>query len=421
MPTRAVAYLASVAVTMSEGETSVTAQTDVFATAGTLTQTVVKPDPRITLGAGQSQQFVAGRADQYGNKITDVSIAWTAAEGGVIDGEGLFVAGGEAGVFNNAVTADVSQGEVTLTTTVDVTVEGDRITYYSIDADGLAVDIFTVDPDGANQETITSFRSTLERVSWAPSGRRLVFGIFSTTGGIFAMDDDGNSLFGITANALPEVDIAPAVSPDGTRIAFIRTNLATGEEDIYVVDFDGGAVTKVTDTPDGDVFVPAWSPDGEWIIYDFTTTGASGDIWKIRPDGTEPAQLTLDPASETAPTYSPDGSTIVYLSAQDGDAELFLMNDDGTNVRQLTNNNDSDSAPAWSPDSSRIAFVSGRDGDNEIWVMDANGENVTQVTDNDFADFDPVWAPPKAGVPYEADALTFTDVARPRTIARWRR
>jgi Tol biopolymer transport system component len=76
------------------------------------------------------------------------------------------------------------------------------------------------------------------------------------------MDDDGESLFGITATALPEVDIAPAMSPDGTQIAFIRTNLSTGEDDIYVVDFDGGGVTKVTDTPDAGVFVPAWSPDG---------------------------------------------------------------------------------------------------------------------------------------------------------------
>lgn len=150
VPKRAAAYLAAVAVTISEGETSVTTRTDVFATAGTLTQTMVKPDSRITLGAGQSQQFVAGGADQYGNRITDVSIAWTAAEGGVIDKGGLFVAGAEAGVFNNAVTADISQGDVTLTTKVDVTVEGDRITYYSIDADGRAVDIFTVDPDGAN-------------------------------------------------------------------------------------------------------------------------------------------------------------------------------------------------------------------------------------------------------------------------------
>jgi Tol biopolymer transport system component len=52
------------------------------------------------------------------------------------------------------------------------------------------------------------------------------------------------------------------MSPDGTQIAFIRTNLSTGEDDIYVVDFDGGGVTKVTDTPDAGVFVPAWSPDG---------------------------------------------------------------------------------------------------------------------------------------------------------------
>jgi S1-C subfamily serine protease len=374
---------------------------------------VVKPDPRITLGAGVSQQFVAGGADQYGNRITDVSMAWTGSEGGAIDGDGLFVAGSEPGVFNNAVPVDISSGDVTLTTKVDVTVEAARITYYSIDADGLAVDIFTIDPDGTNQKTIDSFGNTLEPVSWAPNGRRLVFGIFATTGGIFAMDDDDDSLFRITSNVLPEVDIAPAISPDGTRIAFIRTNLATSEDDIYLVDFDGGDVTKVTDTPDAGVFVPAWSPDGQWIVYDLTPDGGSGDIWKIRPDGTEATRLTTNPANETWPIYSPDGTKIVYTSSQDGDAELFVMDDDGSSARQLTNNDDFDSSPTWSPDGTLIAFVSDRDGDREIWVMDVDGGNDAQVTDNDFSDFDPVWALPKAGIPYSDDALTFTDIAKP--------
>ena len=48
------------------------------------------------------------------------------------------------------------------------------------------------------------------------------------------------------------------------------------------------------------------------------------------------------------------------------------MNADGSNVTQLTDNSFGDAIPAWSPDGSKIAFVSARDGDFEIYVMDVD-------------------------------------------------
>ena len=58
------------------------------------------------------------------------------------------------------------------------------------------------------------------------------------------------------------------------------------------------------------------------------------------------------------------------------------MNADGSNQTKLTNNPASDYLPSWSPDGSKIVFHSDRDGNNEIYVMNADGSNQTNITNN---------------------------------------
>lgn len=83
---------------------------------------------------------------------------------------------------------------------------------------------------------------------------------------------------------------------------------------------------------------------------------------------------------------------IAFVSARDGNAEIYSVNVDGTGVARLTNSPHADEAPAWSPDGQRIAFSSERTGASEIYVMNADGSNVVQRT---FAgpSEDPAWSP----------------------------
>jgi Tol biopolymer transport system component len=68
------------------------------------------------------------------------------------------------------------------------------------------------------------------------------------------------------------------------------------------------------------------------------------------------------------------------------------MNADGSNQTRLTYNNASDSFPTWSPDGTRIAFGSDRDGNDEIYIMNADGSNQIRLTYNSAADYYPDWA-----------------------------
>jgi dipeptidyl aminopeptidase/acylaminoacyl peptidase len=78
-------------------------------------------------------------------------------------------------------------------------------------------------------------------------------------------------------------------------------------------------------------------------------------------------------AAISLPATASAARLIAFASDRDGDSDIYLMRADGTDLRKLTRNRASDSQPTWSPDGSRIVFVSDRDGDEELHVMRPTG------------------------------------------------
>ena len=92
---------------------------------------------------------------------------------------------------------------------------------------------------------------------------------------------------------------------------------------------------------------------------------------------------------------------IAFVSDRDRNDEIYVMDDAGKNQRNLTNNPDTDYAPSWSPDGTRIAFSSDRKGDFEsfeIYVMDAYGGNQQNLTNHPRNDGSPAWFVPAFAV-----------------------
>jgi len=101
-------------------------------------------------------------------------------------------------------------------------------------------------------------------------------------------------------------------------------------------------------------------------------------------------QLTDRPGVETTPTLSPDGKTLVYVSAASGNADLYSLRVGGrTSVLLTPDSPDDDLEPAFSPDGERIAFRSTREGGG-IFIMNATGESVRRLTNSGF---NPAWSP----------------------------
>jgi WD40-like Beta Propeller Repeat len=189
-----------------------------------------------------------------------------------------------------------------------------------------------------------------------------------------------------TAGVAIEFDVTCAPV---TQLAFASTT--DGNAEIYVINSNGTGSTRLTLHPASDV-KPAWSPDGTKIAFQSDRDG-NPEIYVMNADGSNPVRLTST-SGNFRPAWSPDGTKIAFASVRDGNSEIYVMNADGSSPLRLTNDPGIDADPAWSPDGTKIAFTSDRNGNPEIYVMNADGSGVARLTsDPSAASSAPDWSP----------------------------
>jgi len=206
-------------------------------------------------------------------------------------------------------------------------------------------DIFVMDGDGSNLRRLTDDPADDQFPTWSPDGQIITF-MTKRDGNweIYAMEADGSNPVNLTHHGA--ADGSPMWSPDGKSIAFQSTR--GREVSIYVMDPDGKNQRYLTsNTKD---WYPAWSPDGKKIAFMSQREGGKGDIFVMNTDGSNPINLTRSPASsDSSPLWSPDGKHIVFQSDRDGNMEIYMMDANGKNQQNLTLNPARDTAPNWSP------------------------------------------------------------------------
>jgi Tol biopolymer transport system component len=141
-----------------------------------------------------------------------------------------------------------------------------------------------------------------------------------------------------------------------------------------------------------DDYYPSWSPDGSRIVF-FSDRDGNYEIYSMNPDGSDQTRMTDNPATDRQPSFSPNGKEILFVSERDGNVEIYVMNADGSNQKRLTDNPSGDHCPFFSPDGKKILFDSSRDGNVEIYMMNADGSDQTRLTANPAADGSPTWSP----------------------------
>ena len=182
---------------------------------------------------------------------------------------------------------------------------------------------------------------------------------------IHMMDADGGNVVKLTESADAK---DPVVSPDGTKIAYV-SRLA-GNYDVWIMDTDGYNNERLTDSQ-GDESSPSWSPDGSKLVYSL-----EGAILVQETDSVKPTVLLDNSYDNVEPSFSSDGNMIIFSSDQGGDYDIWIMGADGKGFTMLTSVSSNERAPAWSPDGSKIAYVSNEDGEYNIWIMDLKDQNL---------------------------------------------
>ena len=142
------------------------------------------------------------------------------------------------------------------------------------------------------------------------------------------------------------------------------------------MDSDGGNHVRLTIDPAID-YDPSWSPNGDRIAFVSNRDNGVEQIYVMDSDGRNLMRLTKE-STHNEPAWSPAGEKIVYVRNKGG-YQVWVMDADGQNQTRLTHVG-LNVYPAWSPDGKRIAFASFRGGVPEIHVMDENGNNQERLT-----------------------------------------
>ena len=253
-------------------------------------------------------------------------------------------------------------------------------------------DLYRMAPDGSGVVRVTSFAGPESSPAWSWNHQRIAMvrqrldASNVAHADIFLMNADGTGKH--WARSLPSsFDIlAPSWSKDGTRLA-LNVEIS-GARRLALMDVATGNMTYVNLALGGPIGGgPSFDPTGQRIVY----AGQWADtLHMINTDGTGHKVIVAKKTISNA-HFSPDGKRIVFSHPEEGTGYQIWVKSlvDGT-LKRLTYYGGY--APTWSPDGSKIAFVSSRTGKNQIFVMPSTGGTQVRITNNTYVEYGPAWA-----------------------------
>lgn len=205
--------------------------------------------------------------------------------------------------------------------------------------------VFVMDSDGRNEKQLTTDgRSTYPH--WFPDGRKIIYNAVNNNPGIYIMGADGSNAWrlGLAGTVYANAILSPA----GDKIALSFVSAGNQRSLLYVTNADGTGMKEVVVAPPPAVpsasayyrvieLSPAWSPDGTKIAY-ACTVGDNSEIFVVNSDGTENKRLTKTSKLESNPVWSKDGRHIIYL-ANDPKAynpAIYIMRANGHSPTQVS-------------------------------------------------------------------------------------
>jgi Tol biopolymer transport system component len=162
---------------------------------------------------------------------------------------------------------------------------------------------------------------------------------------------------------------------------------------------------------------PAYSPDGEWVIFSSNQSG-NLDLWEVSTKTGVARRITDDPAEDWDPDFTADGKQIIWSSNRSGHFEVWMAGADGSGAHQLTQDGVDAENPTATPDGNWIVYSSGNPAKNGVWKIRQDGSQATRLVAGPtlVPDVSPdgqycLYVPNVGGKPYQVRVLRLADSA----------
>jgi eukaryotic-like serine/threonine-protein kinase len=274
--------------------------------------------------------------------------------------------------------------------------DGSDVAYSAEDASG-NVDIWLVDARGGTPIRLTDDPALDRSPSWYPDGSAIAF----------VSERNGSPcvwkvprLGGQTPTPVVAAADAPAVSPDGSQIAFTRPD-AGGHSRIVVAPLADTSIPSVLTTDrDGlwDHESPAWSPDGRTICYAGHT-----DLWTVPAEGGRASRLTVEGEADFEPAWSPDGRWVYFSSMRGGTTAIWRVPAGGGTPGRVTMGSGPERQPSLSKDGSRLTYSTFSLNSNLVVRVEKTGKEYE--FGGERRELSPAFAPDGSAVAYVSDQL----------------
>ncbi len=253
---------------------------------------------------------------------------------------------------------------------------------FKAEAPGGNGEIYVADFDGHGAQAVTHDGTIVAAPSWVPGHLAVCYNSYLRGNPDIFYHDFSNGQRRSIAHYSGS-NISPAVSPDGSKVAFIAS--IGGSPNVYVCGTDGSGLKRLTTGAEDSS--PCWSPDGQWICF-ATKINERRVLAKV-PAGGGAVQRIPTPGAPnpTEPDWSPDGRWIAFTT-QMGDFNICVMPAGGGAPAVLVTGED----PSWSPNSRTLVFARRTGGGYKLSVLDVFTKQVKDVSRISGNDSEPAWA-----------------------------
>jgi Tol biopolymer transport system component/DNA-binding winged helix-turn-helix (wHTH) protein len=219
-------------------------------------------------------------------------------------------------------------------------------------------------------------------IDWSPDSDKIAFAAkgAQNPSAIFLLSLASRTVRQITQPQAKDEDWGPAFSPDGTRIAFVRSS------NIMIMPAEGGELQRLTSESVSVLGSPAWAPDGQSIVF-ASIIFASGHqdrvgLWRIPASGGSPSPIREAGQLVWNPAIAKRGFRLACeMSSSARSIDQMDLYPPEQKARTLvTSVSGENGGLQLSPDGKKMAFESDRTGGLDIWTSDRNGQNPVQLT-----------------------------------------